>query len=216
MRSIVIVVAAALIAVGLVIATAPPVRTVSPGTSLTVPGTGFARVALPPIDPEGAAPNLDAAARPDGLLSASAPILDPGAAPLPDDRPAAAQPRADLGVVVKPTPTPKPAPKAARATAGGSSGGGWRTVGYSWYGPGLYGNGTACGQTYTRTILGTAHRTLPCGTRVTFRNPANGRTITVPVIDRGPYVDGRVWDLSAGTCTALGNCYTGTIQYRFP
>ena len=50
--------------------------------------------------------------------------------------------------------------------------------------------------------------TLPCGTRVTFRNPKNGRTITVKVIDRGPYVAGRLWDLSYATCSYLDNCYT--------
>ena len=58
--------------------------------------------------------------------------------------------------------------------------------------------GTACGQKYTKTMMGVAHRTLPCGTLVTFRNPANGRQITVPVIDRGPYVAGRQWDMSRG------------------
>jgi rare lipoprotein A len=84
----------------------------------------------------------------------------------------------------------------------------------SWYGPGFYGNTTACGQTYTRTIHGVAHKSLPCGTMITFRNPANGATITVPVIDRGPYVAGRHWDLSAATCTALDHCYTGPLQWR--
>jgi hypothetical protein len=84
----------------------------------------------------------------------------------------------------------------------------------SWYGPGFYGGRTACGQAYTTTILGVANRTLPCGTLVTFRNPDNGRTITVPVIDRGPYVSGRQWDLSGAVCLALGHCYTGEILWR--
>ena len=43
-----------------------------------------------------------------------------------------------------------------------------------------------------------ANKTLPCGTRVTLRNPKNGRSITVRVIDRGPYVSGRLFDLSRG------------------
>ena len=64
--------------------------------------------------------------------------------------------------------------------------------------------------------MGVAHRSLPCGTLVTFRNPDNGRQITVPVIDRGPYVDGRLWDLSRATCTYLRNCYTATIEWRLP
>jgi hypothetical protein len=84
----------------------------------------------------------------------------------------------------------------------------------SWYGPGFYGSGTACGQEYTRELMGVAHRTLPCGTVVTFRNPANGRTVTVRVIDRGPYVAGRTWDMSRGMCEYLDHCYTGSIEWR--
>jgi hypothetical protein len=72
----------------------------------------------------------------------------------------------------------------------------------SWYGPGLYGNRTACGQTYTSRLLGVAHRSLRCGYRVTIRY--HGRSITVPVVDRGPYVDGRDYDLTNATKKYLG------------
>jgi rare lipoprotein A len=83
----------------------------------------------------------------------------------------------------------------------------------SWYGYGFYGNRTACGYELTRTIIGVAHRTLPCGTMVTFRY--NGRTVTAPVIDRGPYVAGRTWDLTYGACSAIGHCFTGGgVYYR--
>lgn len=82
----------------------------------------------------------------------------------------------------------------------------------SWYGPGFYGNRTACGQAYTKEILGVAHRTLPCGTKVAFR--WKGKVAIVPVIDRGPYVAGRQWDLSGGLCTHLKHCFTGPIDYR--
>lgn len=92
----------------------------------------------------------------------------------------------------------------------------WRFDGdISWYGPGLYGNGTACGFKMTKGLVGVAHRSLPCGTMVTFRNPSNGKSVTVPVIDRGPYVDGRTWDLSHGACAIIKHCYTGTIEWRF-
>jgi rare lipoprotein A (peptidoglycan hydrolase) len=84
----------------------------------------------------------------------------------------------------------------------------------SWYGPGLYGNGTACGLTLTRGLVGVAHRTLPCGTRIEFRNPKNGITVMAEVIDRGPYVDGRTWDMSHGLCAKLRHCYTGSIEWR--
>jgi len=82
----------------------------------------------------------------------------------------------------------------------------------SWYGGGFFGNGTACGQKYTKTIVGVAHRTLPCGTKVQFRY--NGKVITAPVIDRGPYVGGRQFDLSYGACQALNHCFTGPIEWR--
>jgi hypothetical protein len=72
----------------------------------------------------------------------------------------------------------------------------------SWYGPGFYGNYTACGQIYTPAIIGVAHKTLPCGTLITITSPA-GMTVTVPVIDRGPYIAGRELDLSNATRAAL-------------
>jgi rare lipoprotein A (peptidoglycan hydrolase) len=92
----------------------------------------------------------------------------------------------------------------------------WRWDGnVSWYGPDFYGRRTACGLAMTKTLLGVAHRTLPCGTRITFRNPANGRTLTLPVVDRGPYVSGRDWDLTGGACLALNHCYTGAFEWRY-
>lgn len=72
----------------------------------------------------------------------------------------------------------------------------------SWYGPGFYGNTTACGQIYTPEILGVAHLTLSCGTQLTLAS--GGRAVTVPVIDRGPYIAGRTIDLSNATKLALG------------
>jgi len=79
----------------------------------------------------------------------------------------------------------------------------------SWYGPGLYGNGTACGGALTSGRLGVAHKYLPCGTRVTFRH--RGRSVTVPVIDRGPFVAGRDWDLTAATKHRLRFGSTGVV-----
>jgi len=79
----------------------------------------------------------------------------------------------------------------------------------SWYGPGLYGNRTACGQTLTASIVGVAHKTLPCGTKVRFRY--RGRTAVAKVIDRGPFAAGREWDLTAATKRKLGFGSTGTV-----
>jgi hypothetical protein len=79
----------------------------------------------------------------------------------------------------------------------------------TWYGPGFYGHRTACGRKMSRTLLGVAHKTLPCGTLVDLYN--NGRTITVPVVDRGPFRAGTSYDLTAATATALGVTATTTI-----
>lgn len=77
----------------------------------------------------------------------------------------------------------------------------YRRAEATWYGPGFYGNTTACGQTLRRDTLGVAHRTLECGTRVHFLYKQ--RTITVRVIDRGPY--GKAdWDLTSATAKRLG------------
>ena len=71
----------------------------------------------------------------------------------------------------------------------------------SWYGPGFYGQQTGCGGRLGYSQLGVAHKTLPCGTKVTLRH--NGRRVRVPVIDRGPYVGAREYDLTAATARKL-------------
>jgi rare lipoprotein A (peptidoglycan hydrolase) len=86
-----------------------------------------------------------------------------------------------------------------------------RSVIATWYGPGFYGHRTACGQILTRHILGVAHRTLPCGTPVTLYY--NGQSITVPVIDRGPYANGATFDLTSATAQALGITETVNLGY---
>lgn len=70
------------------------------------------------------------------------------------------------------------------------------------YGPGFYGHRTACGVILRRTTIGLANRTLPCGTPVAIYY--QGRTLVVPVIDRGPYAYGADWDLTMATGKALG------------
>lgn len=72
----------------------------------------------------------------------------------------------------------------------------------TWFGPGFYGQQTACGQTLTPATVGVANRKLPCGTlvKVTYR----GQRLTVPVVDRGPYANNAAWDLTAAAAQALG------------
>lgn len=90
--------------------------------------------------------------------------------------------------------------------------GGWRSAKVSWYGPGFYGHGMAGGGTLDPTSLVVAHKTLPFGTLIEFSY--RGRTVVVPVKDRGPFVAGREFDLGPGTARALGMFHTGTLQYR--
>jgi Lytic transglycolase len=74
-----------------------------------------------------------------------------------------------------------------------------------------YGLGLACGGVLGRNQLGVAHKTAPCGTPVTFTYA--GRSLTVPVIDRGPYILGREWDLTGATAAALAFPGLGAIQW---
>jgi rare lipoprotein A len=86
----------------------------------------------------------------------------------------------------------------------------YRLAGASYYGPGLYGNGVACGGTLEPGTLGVANKTLPCGTKVKLRY--HGRQVTVPVIDRGPYVAGRDYDLTEATKDRLGFPGVGNVM----
>ncbi len=80
----------------------------------------------------------------------------------------------------------------------------------TWYGPGFFGDATACGMPLTVDLQGVAHRSLPCGTLVSISYL--GRSVTVPVIDRGPYgVAGAEWDLTEATAQSLGVTATSTI-----
>lgn len=81
----------------------------------------------------------------------------------------------------------------------------------TWYGPGFYGATTACGMTLTTRTLGVAHRTLPCGTKVTFRH--RGRSLVTRVIDRGPFTSGIEWDLTNAARLRLGFDGTGPVRY---
>jgi len=82
----------------------------------------------------------------------------------------------------------------------------YRLAEASWYGGG---GGLACGGSLTSSTLGVANKTLPCGTLVTLRY--DGRSIRVPVVDRGPYVAGREFDLTEATKQAIGFGDTGEV-----
>ena len=82
----------------------------------------------------------------------------------------------------------------------------YRLAGASWYGGG---GGLACGGELTSSTLGVANKTLPCGTMVTLHY--GGHTVRVPVVDRGPFVAGRDFDLTEATKAALGFGDTGDV-----
>lgn len=167
----------------------------APSLESPIDPTSFHEVRVEPFtDGTVTTPTLDSAFRSDGALDPAMILREPAEPLAVGARPDVVQP--DSSAISVPV---------------------WRLDrNVSFYGPGFYGKRTACGLAYTKTIVGVAHRTLPCGTLVTFRNPANGITVTMPVIDRGPYVAGRTWDLSGGACLALKRCYTGSLYWKYP
>jgi len=185
---------------GLVSSRAPsPAAPVDPGLFRQVEITTLSRGTMMTIQPQ------DPGARSAGYLDRRSIVIEPDLRSEPLPAPVRrAQPVARAGSIAIST---------TAGTGGRLLAGGWHHDNdISWFGPGLYGNGTACGQTLTKTLVGVAHRTLPCGTRVTFRY--KGVTLTVPVVDRGPFVAGRTWDLTYGACAKLRHCFTGSIDWK--
>jgi hypothetical protein len=87
-----------------------------------------------------------------------------------------------------------------------------RVAGASWYGgTTMWGRHTACGQVLRPTTVGVANKTLPCGTPVKF--VWHGHSVIAPVIDRGPYIKGRAWDLTSAAAEDLDFEGIGEIHY---
>ena len=76
--------------------------------------------------------------------------------------------------------------------------------GASWYGRKFHGRPTASGEVYDMFAMTAAHKTMPIPSYARVRNPANGREVVVRINDRGPFVDGRVIDLSYTAALKLG------------
>jgi len=85
----------------------------------------------------------------------------------------------------------------------------YRRATVSWYGPGLYGNKLGCGGRLTPSTIGVANKSLPCGTRLTLRK--GGHIVRARVVDRGPYVGGREFDLTSATRQRLHFSGVGSI-----
>ena len=84
----------------------------------------------------------------------------------------------------------------------------------SWYGGQFHGRTTANGERYDMNGLTAAHRSLPFGTRVRVTNLRNGRSVTVRINDRGPYVGKRIIDLSRGAAQAVNMIRMGVALVR--
>ncbi len=84
----------------------------------------------------------------------------------------------------------------------------------SWYGPGFHGKKTASGEIYDQTKFTAAHKTLPLGSKARVTNMDNGSTVEVEINDRGPFVEGRIIDLSRAAARALGLVESGTAPVR--
>jgi rare lipoprotein A len=84
----------------------------------------------------------------------------------------------------------------------------------SWYGANHHGQTMANGQRFNMYADTAAHRTLPFGTRLDLTNPANGRTATVEITDRGPFIQGRNLDVSYGVAKKLGMVDAGVVKLR--
>ena len=84
--------------------------------------------------------------------------------------------------------------------------------GASWYGPGFHGKRTANGERFNTHALTAAHKTLPFGSRVRVTNERTGRSVVVRINDRGPFVGGRVIDLSKAAAQAVGISGVGKVK----
>ncbi|MBR0553096.1 septal ring lytic transglycosylase RlpA family protein [Sphingomonadaceae bacterium LXI357] len=108
------------------------------------------------------------------------------------------------------TPTPWQTARAAIRKLG-------RDLGFghaSYYGPGLAGGQTASGERFDPRKLTAAHRTLPLGSRVRVTNTRTGRSVVVRINDRGPFIAGRVIDLSTAAARRIGMLASGTARVR--
>lgn len=92
---------------------------------------------------------------------------------------------------------------------------GWEETGVaSWYGDAYHGRATASGESFDMYALTAAHRRLPFGTWVRVENLDNGRETVLRINDRGPFVEGRVLDVSRQGAEELGIVGSGTAEVR--
>lgn len=124
---------------------------------------------------------------------------------------AMAQPKLNTQALLKPT-----APTVAKTNPKGAV---FQRGVASWYGPGFHNRLTANGERYNMNAMTAAHKTLPFGTVVVVQSATTGKTVTVRINDRGPFIKGRVIDLSRAAAKKLGMHKSGIQKvklYRKP
>ncbi len=115
-----------------------------------------------------------------------------------------APPLETIAGLPRPAPRPAAAPTIAMTLTGVAS----------WYGPGFHGRRSASGEIFNQRAMTAAHRHLPFGTRVRVTNLHNGRQVVVRINDRGPFIHGRIIDLSTGAADTLGMLHSGVAQVK--
>jgi rare lipoprotein A len=109
---------------------------------------------------------------------------------------------------------PVPVEESAKTKNGFKDGPAPITGDASWYGPGFVGRKTASGAIFDDAKLTAAHKTIPLGSRAKVTNLKNGKTIEVEINDRGPYIDGRILDLSHAAARALDMVHVGVTRVQ--
>ena len=85
----------------------------------------------------------------------------------------------------------------------------------SYYGKGFHGRRAANGEIFNMNAMTAAHKSLPFGTRLQVTNLSNGKSVIVRIQDRGPFIRGRVLDLSFAAAKAIGMVHSGTAKIRY-
>ncbi|MFL1379155.1 septal ring lytic transglycosylase RlpA family protein [Nocardiopsis protaetiae] len=193
------------------------------GLALLVGGTATAAVVATGADPQSAAnATVVPEADPDPLVPAQGqgePDTD-AAQGAQDAVAGATQTTSADASDIKEEPEPEPEQEAS--TGGGSTGGGGGeptgeggTCEASYYGADFAGRTTANGETFDPNAMTAAHKTLPFGTMVQVTNPNNGKSVTVRINDRGPFIAGRCLDLSTAAFDQIIGTGAGVGQVQW-
>jgi peptidoglycan lytic transglycosylase len=169
------------------------------------PATPAANTEAAPVLDRTTGQRADRAVRPedDGLGLLGTPSASPSASP-------SVSPTRSPAPRLSPSKKPKPSPTKTKPTEGGVSSSG--TCEASFY---TDGSQTASGEPFDPNGLTAAHRTLPFNTMVRVTNLANGKSVTVRINDRGPFVSGRCLDLARGAFTKIASTNAGVIDAKF-